>query len=199
MPTGERPSGMPVILLAGRMLWDKGVGEFVEAAKILKSSGRDARFVLVGDSDPENPACIPDQILSEWQASGAVECWGRRENIAEILGDSTIVCLPSYGEGLPKVLIEAAACGKAIVTTDAPGCREIVQHGTNGLLVPVKDAAALADAIEKLLGNKKLREKMGRKGREIFEQEFTVEKVNSETLELYSTAVTSCRQRTPIE
>ena len=179
----------PIILLAARMLWDKGVGEFVDAAKILKASGREERFVLVGDSDSENPACISQQRLLEWQSSGIIEWWGRRDNMPEILGNSTLVCLPSYREGLPKVLIEAAACGKAIVTTDTPGCREIVQHGINGLLVPIKDAKALAEAIEKLLKDNTLREEMGRKGREIVEQEFKVEKVINETLALYQRAL----------
>ena len=185
----KKTIGSPIIILAARMLWDKGVGEFVEAAKILKASDRDARFVLVGDSDSENPACISRQTLLGWQSSGIIEWWGPCDNMPEVLGNSTIVCLPSYREGLPKVLIEAAACGKAIVTTDAPGCREIVQHGVNGFLVPIKDASALADAIEKILGNKSLREEMGKKGREIVEKEFTVSKVNNETLELYQRAL----------
>ncbi len=188
-PFDHSSADIPVVLLASRMLWDKGVGEFVEAARLIKSSGRDVRFVLVGDSDPENPACISQQELSEWQASGIVEWWGRRDNMSEILANSTLVCLPSYREGLPKVLIEAAACGKAIVATDAPGCREIVQHGVNGFLVPVKDASALAEAIEKLLRDDSLREKMGKKGRDIVEQEFTIEKVTSETLTLYQRAL----------
>lgn len=188
-PVDESFVGSPVVLLASRMLWDKGVGEFIEAAKIIKVSRENIRFVLVGDSDPENPACISQQTLSKWQALGGIEWWGRRENMAEVLSDSTIVCLPSYREGLPKVLIEAAACGKAIVTTDAPGCREIVLHGVNGLLVPIKDSVALAEAIEKLIDDNKLREEMGRKGREIVEQEFTIEKVINETLKLYQTAL----------
>ncbi len=186
---GNKPSPSPIVLLAARMLWDKGVGEFVGAANILKASGREVRFVLVGDLDSENPACIPYRELLKWQAAGIVEWWGRRDDMPEILGRSTLVCLPSYREGLPKVLIEAAACGKAIVTTDVPGCREIVQHAVNGYLVPIKDAKSLADAIEALLNNKYLREEMGRKSREIFEQEFTVEKVINETLELYSRAL----------
>ncbi len=186
---GNKPLPSPIVLLAARMLWDKGVGEFVGAANILKASGREVRFVLVGDLDSENPACIPYRELLKWQAAGIVEWWGQRDDMPEILGRSTLVCLPSYREGLPKVLIEAAACGKAIVTTDVPGCREIVQHAVNGYLVPIKDAKALADAIEVLLNNKYLREDMGRKSLEIFEQEFTVEKVISETLELYSRAL----------
>jgi len=185
----ENDNEVPIIILAARMLWDKGVGEFVEAAKILKASDREVRFVLVGDSDSENPACISQQTLSEWQSSGIIEWWGQRDNMPEILANSTLVCLPSYREGLPKVLIEAAACGKAIVTTDAPGCRVIVQHGINGLLVPIKDAKALAEAIEKLLSDNNLREEMGRRGRKIVEQKYTAEKVINETLELYQRAL----------
>jgi len=164
-PVDHDLSGTPIVLLAARMLWDKGVGEFVEAARVIKASGKKVKFVLVGDSDPENPACISQQELSGWQASGIVEWWGRRDNMSEILANSTLVCLPSYREGLPKVLIEAAACGKAIVTTDAPGCREIVQHGDNGLLVPIKNAIAIAEGIEKLLDDNKMREEMGKKSR----------------------------------
>jgi glycosyltransferase involved in cell wall biosynthesis len=184
----DQPS-VPIVVLAARMLWDKGVGEFVKAAEIVHSSNPDVRFVLVGDSDLENPSCIPSQTLSNWQKSGIIEWWGKRTDMPDILMNATLVCLPSYREGLPKVLIEAAACGKAIITTDAPGCREIVRHGVNGLTVPVGDSQALAEAILKLLKDEGLRNQMGKKGREIVEQEFTIEKVCSETLHLYSCAL----------
>jgi len=120
----EESTGVPIVMLASRMLWDKGVGEFIEAAKILKQEGVEARFVLVGDSDPENPASIPNAQLSEWHELGIVEWWGERGNMHEMLTQAHIVCLPSYREGLPKVLLEAASCGKPIIATDVPGCRD---------------------------------------------------------------------------
>lgn len=183
-PTPE-PDAIPLVVLASRMLWDKGVGEFVEAARLLHEKGVNARFVLVGDSDPGNPATVPVSQLEEWHKSGAVEWWGRREDMPKVFSESHIVCLPSYREGLPKVLIEAAACGRPIVTTDAPGCREIVLHGKNGLLVPMRDSAALADALEMLIKDPVLRRKMGENGRELAVSEFSVEKVVSQTLALY--------------
>jgi glycosyltransferase involved in cell wall biosynthesis len=146
------PSGSVCIVLATRMLWDKGVGEFVEAARLLTQAGVKARFVLVGDPDPGNH----------------------------------IVCLPSYyREGLPKVLLEAASCGLPIVTTDAPGCREIVRPGDNGFLVPMRDTQALAHALRILIDDEGLRAKMGRRAREIVLAEFSQEQVIAETLAVY--------------
>ena len=183
-PTPE-PVGTPLVMLPGRLLWDKGVGEFVAAARLLKERGVAARFVLVGDGDPENPAAIPDEVLQAWRQDGVVECWGRREDMPEVLGSSHIVCLPSYREGLPKALLEAAACGRPIVATDVPGCREIVIDGSNGLLVPPRDAPALAAAIVRLLAQAKLRAEMGRRGRELVELEFSEEIVVAQTLAVY--------------
>ncbi len=179
------PEGVPVVMLASRLLWDKGVGEFVEAAAILQAEGREVRFVLVGDGDDANPASIGAKTLDKWRRSANVELWGRREDMPDVLPQAHIVCLPSYREGLPKVLIEAASCGRPIVTTDAPGCREIVRHDENGLLVPVRDAAALADAIRTLLDDPALRLRMGARGREIVKQEFTVDHVVAATLGVY--------------
>jgi len=138
------PDGAPLVVLPARMLWDKGVGEFVAAARELRSCGVDARFALVGDADMENPASIPRRQLKEWTDEGVVEWWGQRDDMPNVFCQSALVCLPSYREGLPKALLEAASCGRAIVTSDVPGCREIVCHGDNGLLVPGRDAAALA-------------------------------------------------------
>ena len=180
------PGGPPVVMLASRLLWDKGVGEFVEAARILRDSGVSARFVLVGDSDPANRAAIPPARLAQWQHEGHVELWGHRTDMADVLARSHIVCLPSYREGLPKVLIEAASAGRPIVATDVPGCREIVRHGTNGLLVPVKSVAPLAAALRRLIENPDLRLEMGLRGREIAVTEFSAERINAETLALYA-------------
>ncbi|OIR06778.1 N,N'-diacetylbacillosaminyl-diphospho-undecaprenol alpha-1,3-N-acetylgalactosaminyltransferase [mine drainage metagenome] len=180
------PAGTPLVMLPSRLLWDKGVGEFVAAAKLLRERGVAARFALVGDSDPETAAAIPVGQLQAWQSGGAVEWWGRREDMPAVLASSHVVCLPSYrGEGLPKVLLEAAACGRPLVATDVPGCREIVIDGGNGLLVPPRDAPALAEAIGRLLADPGLRAAMGRRGRELVETEFSEERVVAQTLALY--------------
>ena len=175
----------PVVMLVSRMLWDKGVGEFVAAAKILQNSGVRADFVLVGEGDSDNPACISTAHLEQWRDEGVVEWWGRLGDISEVLGQANIVCLPSYREGLPKVLLEAASKGRAIVATDVPGCREVVRQGENGVLVPARDPEALAKAIENLIKNVELRESMGKRGRKIAEAEFSVDKVVDQTLALY--------------
>jgi glycosyltransferase involved in cell wall biosynthesis len=179
------PKGTPVVILAARMLWDKGVGEFVEASRILQKDGIECRMVLVGDPDEGNPASINEQTLCAWQTEGAVEWWGHRDNMPEMLAQSNIVVLPSYREGLPKVLLEAASCGRAIITTDVPGCREIVRHNENGLLVPVNDAHSLAEAIKTLIDNPNLRSRLGKRGREIVEAEFSEEIVIGQTMALY--------------
>jgi glycosyltransferase involved in cell wall biosynthesis len=184
VPTPE-PEGVPVVVLASRMLRDKGVVEFVEAARELREAGVAARFVLVGETDPGNPTAISAEQLQTWADEGVIEWWGHQNDMRKVLSQSNIVCLPSLREGVPKVLIEAAACGRAIVTTDAPGCREIVREGENGLLVPVRDSKALADALRLLIESAPLRALMGAKGREIAVSEFSVERVVGETLGVY--------------
>lgn len=179
------PTGIPVVMLASRMLLDKGIVEFVEAARQFKGGGIEARFVLVGDTDVHNPSAIPNGQLAFWQSEGLIEWWGRCENMPAVLQQANVVCLPSYREGLPKVLLEAASSGRAIVTTDVPGCREVVRNGENGFLVPLHSVAELADALQKLIGNKTLRHKMGVRGREIVVNEFSIEKVIKETLSAY--------------
>lgn len=180
------PAGVPVVMLASRLLWDKGVGEFIEAARSLR--GR-ARFVLVGAPDPGNPASVAEADLEAWVREGVVEWWGRRDDMAATLNAAHIVCLPSYREGMPKVLLEAMACGRACVTTDAPGCRDCVRDGDNGLIVPVKDAAALAAAIGRLLDDPRLRRQMGERGRQRAVTEFSQEVVIGATLALYRGAL----------
>lgn len=179
------PNGRPVVMLAARMLRDKGVIEFVEVAKTLKARGSDARFVLVGDTDPGNPTAVPATQLQSWHDAGLVEWWGFREDMRQVLEQANIVCLPSYREGVPKVLIEAAAAGRAIVTTDAPGCREVVRHGQNGLLVPPRDAKALTEAISFLLTSPGARARMGRRGRHAAVANFSLDRVIAETIEIY--------------
>jgi len=184
-PTDEVPS-TPIVLLSSRMLWIKGICDFVEAAKLLRTRGINARFVLAGDTDPGSPGAIPREKLQEWQNAGPVEWWGHQQSMSGMVQQAALVCLPSHGgEGVPKALIEAAAGGRAIVATDVPGCRDIVRHGTNGLLVPPKNPVALADAIDRLLKDAPLRAEMGRRGREIAVNEFSEEKVIQQTLALY--------------
>lgn len=182
----EEPEGTPVVLLAARLLWDKGVGDFVQAAGILKAQNLKARFVIVGAPDPENHAAIPKEQLEEWVASGHVEWWGQRSDMEKVFEECTIFCLPSYyGEGVPKVLIEAAAAGKPIVTTDMPGCREVVKNDLNGLLIPPRNPKALADAIGRLLKDGERRKSMGVASRHRAVAEFGIDSVTEATIELY--------------
>lgn len=179
------PSGTPVALLAGRLLWDKGVAEFVEAARQLKEEGLEARFVLAGKSDPLNPRAIPPEQLEDWEAMGVVEWWGFCDNMPDVFSQVHIVCLPSYREGIPKVLIEAASSARPIVTTDAPGCREIVRDQVNGILVPPRDSRAVAAALRDLLRDPQRRRRMGANGRQIVEEEFSLDQVVRETMAVY--------------
>ncbi len=179
------PDGAPVVVLASRLLWDKGVGELVAAAERLRAGGVSFRLVLVGTPDPENPRSIPPATLEQWQGAGVLEYWGHRDDMPDVLRLAAVVALPSYREGVPKVLLEAAASGRPIVATDVPGCREVVRPGENGLLVAPRDAGALADALGTLLADRGLRARMGARGREIVEAEFTEEHVIARTLAVY--------------
>ena len=182
----EEPKGKIQIVLASRLLWDKGVGQFVEAAKQLKHQNISARFILVGKGDNENPSAISDKQLQQWHNNGVIEWWGQRDDMPKVLAQSHIVCLPSfYGEGVPKILIEAASCGRPIVTTNSPGCRDIVRDGINGFLVPIRDINTLVDKLKILINSAELRGEMGDRGRELVENEFSLEKVNTETLHVY--------------
>lgn len=177
---------MPIsVMLVSRMLWDKGVGEFVEAARILMDRGVQARFILVGDPDPANPASIPESILKEWSEGTGLEWWGRRDDMAKVWQSAHIACLPSYREGMPKALLEAAACGLPIVTTDVPGCRDIVQQGIHGILVPPRNSRALAEALSCLVEQAQERKRMGENNRLRAVEEFSQEQVIAQTLAVY--------------
>lgn len=182
---GPSPSGSPVVMLAARMLWDKGIGDFVEAVRSIKRQEVSARFVLVGRCDEHNPAAIEQAQLEAWVDEGLIEWWQHREDMPSVFSKATIVVLASYREGLPKALLEAAACGKPLIATDVPGCREIVTHGINGFLVPPRNPAALASAIDSLLHNSALRVKMGQAGREAVLRCFSIEKVTAQLIALY--------------
>ncbi|MFO0664272.1 MAG: glycosyltransferase family 4 protein [Polyangiaceae bacterium] len=181
----EEPSGPPLVILPARLLYDKGVAEYVESARILKKRGVAARFALVGVGDPGNPASVPPEDTKRWEREGTVELFGWRDDMPEVLAEAAIVCLPSYGEGLPTALLEAASCGKPLVATDVFGCREVVHDGKNGFLVPAKDAKALAGALEKLIVDPSLRKRMGAEGRKLVVDEFSLEIVGKRTLAVY--------------
>jgi glycosyltransferase involved in cell wall biosynthesis len=179
------PNGIPVVMMATRLLVDKGVHEFIEAAALLKDRGTIARFVLVGNPDPGNPATISDGELNHWLSEGLIEYWGRREDMPYVLSLSHIVVLPSYMEGLPKILIEAAACGRPVVTTNVPGCRDAIIANTTGVLIPLRDPLAIADTVDMLLANRSLCEQMGRAGRVMAENSFDVNAVIKQHLLIY--------------
>lgn len=179
------PEGTPQVVLPARMLWDKGVAEFVSAARILRDAAVNVQFVLAGNCDPANPAAVPLEQLQAWQQEGVIKWSGWQDDMVQVYANSHIVCLPSYREGLPRSLIEASACGRPIVATDVPGCRQVISQGENGLLVPVRNAEALADALCQLLADAPLRRKMGLRGREMVEADYSTERIVSETLEIY--------------
>lgn len=175
------------VVLPARMLWDKGVGEFSEAASELHHKYKNTvEFILAGDSDMENKSGISSDILEKWTKEGHVSWIGFQKDMITVLTNSDVVVLPSYREGLPKSLIEACAIGRPIVTTDVPGCREVVDDGVNGYLIPVKDSKSLSLAIEKLILDKDLRVKMGKEGRKLAEREFSIESVIQKTFEIYA-------------
>jgi glycosyltransferase involved in cell wall biosynthesis len=177
--------GESVVLMASRLLSTKGVREYVAAAQLLSISGVKAKFWLVGDPDPANLASIQAHELNEWKKQGVVELLGQRSDIPELMAQAHIVVLPSYREGFPRVLIEAAACGRAVVTTDVPGCRDAIENGVTGLLVPSKDAHALAEAIRRLIQDRVLCNDMGLAGRKRAEKLFDVHAVVNKHLEIY--------------
>lgn len=162
----------PVVLMASRLLWDKGVGEFVEAARRLRREGVAARFWIAGEPDAGNPRCVPASAVRDWEREGVVEFLGHQDDMPDLLRRASIAVLPTYQEGVPRFLLEAAATGLPIIATDIEGCRMVVKPGVNGLLMAAKDAAALADAVRCLLREPSVRERMGRAGREIVIAEF---------------------------
>lgn len=179
------PVGSPVVLMAARLLYDKGVVEYIEAVRALRCQGVDARFLLAGDRDDGNPSSVTVHDLDAWKLKGEVEFLGFRKDMPILLSAANVVVLPSYREGLPRVLEEAAACGRAIVTTDVPGCRDAILPGVTGLLVPVRDASALAQAIRKLVEDRGLRQRMGIAGRDLAERCYSVESIVAAHLALY--------------
>ncbi len=176
-----------IVMFPARIIGDKGANEFFDAALRLKKDGIKARFVVVGRLDPDNPTNIDKKIIENLIEKKIIEWWGFSEKMNETLSKASIICLPSYREGLPKVLIEAASLAKPIVTTDVPGCREIVINGQNGLLVPVKDSIKLSVAIKKLIYDKNMQEIMGINGRKFVEKNFTSQEFVSKSIKIYET------------
>lgn len=183
----EPPAPPVVVTMVARLLRDKGVQEFVQAARLLRERGVPVTMRLVGGVDAGNPASATPAEVEAWQREGCVEALGERADVPQLYAASHIAVLPSYREGLPKSLIEAAACGRAVVTTDVPGCRDAIDPGKTGLLVPVRDPQALADAIARLAGDATQRQAMGAAGRALAEREFNIERVARIHVDLYDT------------
>jgi glycosyltransferase involved in cell wall biosynthesis len=173
------------VIMVSRLLRDKGVYEFIGAAKIVRLKNNNVQFLLVGDTDDGNPTSMNSEEIADLANSIDVTWLGARTDIAELLAESHIACLPSYREGLPKSLIEAASVGRPIVTTDTPGCREVVTHMVNGLLVQPRDAQALALAIEKLVEDPNLRKLMSEENRHKAETEYANEIIINQTHRVY--------------
>lgn len=179
----------PVVLMPTRLVHEKGIRVFIEAARILKSKNIDADFQIAGGLTQHNPRAIKREEMIAMTEDGVVEWLGHVDDLSARLSDAAIVVYPSYyGEGVPRVLLEACAAGCPIITTDHAGCRETVDEGVNGLLVPIKDAKATADAIEKLLSDPKLRQSMSAASRKKAQSEFDIHKISEQTLEIYKTA-----------
>lgn len=178
-------SGVPLVVLPARMLWDKGVREFCEAAAIVQAWGIPARFILVGGLDDANPAAVPESWLQEQQSSGVVEWWGQQQDMVAVYAAAQVVCLPSYREGLPTVLLEAAACGCALVATDVPGCREVVRDRDTGLLVACRDPMALAQALRTVILDPSLRARLSEAAHAFVAAQFSAGQVQNSTTALY--------------
>lgn len=180
----EPKNNQLIIMLPSRMLVDKGVREFVKVARNLK--GRpNLKFVLVGGIDKENPAWIAEEEIVEWVKEGIVDWWGHQKDMKIILAKANVIVLPSYREGLPKVLIEASMLERAIITTNVPGCREIIKHEVNGLLVAPQNIIELENAILRLVIDSKLRLKLAQSAHKIAIQEYSIDKVIQDTFSLY--------------
>ncbi|MBL8706366.1 MAG: glycosyltransferase family 4 protein [Rhodospirillales bacterium] len=193
------PAGPLTAALVARMLSDKGVGELVEAARLLKQRGVTLRVRLVGPRDDHNPAAIPADQLEAWVREGLVEWPGEVKDVAGLWRDTAIAVLPSYREGLPKSLLEAAASGRPMIATDVPGCREVVRHGETGLLVPPRDPVALADALQTLAGDAGLRRRYGQAARKLAEERFSDQAIAQAMVRLYQDQVARAERKAQAE
>lgn len=187
--SNHSPGGPVRVLLPARLLWDKGIGEFIEASRI--AGGRGIQFLVAGEIDAGNPASVQADQAKAWQDEGLVELLGHVDDMSELMKSVDVVVLPSYREGLPKSLIEAAASAKPVITTDVPGCRDAVEDGVSGIVVPARDANALAEAIIKLAESPDLRREMGAAGRERAVKYFAKEIIVNATMAVYEKS--ACR------
>jgi len=172
----------PVFLMIARLLRDKGVMEYIEAARIVRGRYPQAVFQLLGPFD-SNPTALSKTDLDKWQHEGIIEYLGSTDDVRPFIRNANIYVLPSYREGIPRTTLEAMSMGRPVVTTDAPGCRETVINGENGFLVPVKDSNSLAATLEKFILQPELIERMGKRSREIAIEKYDVQKVNAVIME----------------
>lgn len=186
VPRASPGDGHLRVLLASRLLWDKGIEEFIGALRQLRDEGRPIDALLAGMPDPGNPAAVPESTIQGWVEEGLVTWLGHVDDMTRLLGSVHVVVLPSYREGLPRTLVEAAACGLPLVTTDVPGCREVVRDGVDGLLVPVKDSDALAEAIRRLQDQPDFARRLGQAARRKARSEFDEGIVIRRTMEVYA-------------
>jgi len=185
-PTVNEPEGKPIALFASRFLKEKGIEIFADIGRQVLKEGVNEGFALVGEVDPGNPSSVSQQQIAAWERDG-IESWGFRQDMPQVFASCHLVCLPSYRrEGIPKVLIEAASCGRPIITFDMPGCREIVQNGVNGLVVPTKDVSAYKSAVKRLLEDASLRQQFGLAGRKRVEEMFSLDQVIRQTFDVYN-------------
>jgi glycosyltransferase involved in cell wall biosynthesis len=188
----KNPGDKRYVLLASRLLWAKGVAEYVEAARLVRRQIPETVFLLAGEADPGNPASVPQEAVDEWKRQGDVEVLGHCEDIKSLLEKADLVVLPTYyGEGVPRILIEAAASGKPLVATDMPGCHEIVQHRLNGILIPARDSQELARAIKEILPDDLCMARMGKHSRRLACDEFSQEQVINKTFQVYQCTTAS--------
>jgi len=184
-PAPHEPEAPIRFAIVTRLLGDKGVRESVEAARILNQRRDDVRIVIAGDGDSFNPLSISDEEITAWAREGVVEMAGRVDAVADLLRTCHVGLLPSYREGLPKSLLEAAACGLPLIATDVPGCREICHDGVNGLLIPPRDVDGIVTAVERMADDPEMRRRMGEASRRMAVEEFSQELVNGRTIDLY--------------
>ena len=191
----EEKNDLPIVFLASRLLWDKGIQTFVDIATRVNATHKQARFLLAGSSDTENPRSVPESTLRQWEKEGIIEWLGHSDNIPELLKQASVFVLPTiYGEGVPKVLIEACAAGVPVVASDWPGCREIITHEKNGFLAPADSVDQLTMHVQNLINNPELAKTMGDAGRKTAQSEFDVKQVVAATVSIYNELVL---QRSP--
>jgi glycosyltransferase involved in cell wall biosynthesis len=191
----EPPLDPPTIAFVGRLLADKGVPALIEAHRLLRARGSKIELLLAGTPDPANPATARSHEIARWRAQPGVHLLGQVDRITTVWARAHVAVLPSRREGLPKSLLEAAACGRPMIATNVPGCREIVLPGKTGLLVPVDDAAALADAIERLMASADLRAQYGTAARDLAVERFSEDAIGRQIVELYRSVLANAKQR----